>query len=121
MDRFSSQDTLKEALKSVAQNDPDAKYLEKNLAEDGDKEESRESEIRGLVQKYMIEPCDSFTSELEPGMFIQDRQGARNGHKIDKSAFDYYQAWARFIICQALTSNDGNVVHAVTNSVKSEL
>lgn len=108
---------LSEALKYNARKDPDYKYLRSVLDEKTGKEAFHKDKIKGLVKKYLIEPCKHVVDFLGPDLFIPARFDLPFYSEIDEQFGDYYLGWSYFAVCQALVKDEKSLYNEVTKYV----
>lgn len=111
---------LKVVLNNNAKGDPDLKYLKKTIDERTGKSVINKGKIKDLVQKYMIEPCKMFVENFDSDVFTPARFELRYYTVKEKPSTDFYLTWSFFMICKAVTENDGVVINDIITKVANE-
>lgn len=95
-----------ETLRKLAENDSKRDSLYESHPSS---KESRISQVRELYDKYIVKPCDYYTKQLGPDIFIpigfDDLFQAKKAD-LDFSRIDFYHSWARYRLCEALNKRD---------------
>lgn len=95
-----------DTLKRLAENDSKRDSLD---GSNPISKESRISQVRALYEKYIVKPCDYYTKQLGPDIFIPVAfDDLFQAKKVDPNfpRIDFYHSWARFRFCEALKERD---------------
>lgn len=99
-----------EAIKILAWDDPDRKYLQKYSDEREGKLILGESKIRDLFRMYLSEPCQYYVRELGPDVFgpatFDNQFEPAKSRDLDYADLHYFRSWARYMFCNALITRD---------------
>lgn len=98
------------AIKILAWDDPDRKYLQRYSDEREGKLVLKEAKVRDLFKKYITEPCQYYVRELGPDVFgpatFDNQLDPIKRSNLDYAELHYFRSWARFKFCNALISRD---------------
>lgn len=99
-----------EAIKILAWDDPDRKYLQRYQDEREGKLILSEAKIRDLFRKYLAEPCQYYVRELGPDVFgpatFDNQFELSKSRDLEYAELHYFRSWARYMFCSALINRD---------------
>lgn len=99
-----------EAIKNLAKDDPDLRYLEYVVDEENQTVGLSEDKIRLLFDTYLLEPCKRYTQELGPDVFVPANFDAIYKLNFDVKEVEYHESWARYRICSVLIEHDYDAI-----------
>lgn len=114
---FRRANILLEALKHLAESDPNIKYLRKVRDERKGREIIDKDKIKELVRKHLIEPCQQYEAVMEPDLFGPASFDLDVYYLLNEDNKDYYVDWSYYMICRALTRDEQAVSADVIKSV----
>lgn len=109
--------SIKTAIETIGKGDPDLMYLKK-ISNGTGNNVVETSKVKELVQKYLIEPCRVFVTELGPDLYIPARLDSEFYNDVEESNRDYYLTWVSFMICQALTQDEESILSELAESIR---
>lgn len=71
--------------------------------------------FKQLFRRYIVVPCNEFTQELGPDVFLPATYDASWNQRVENDNVEFYFGLARFKICNYVIENEANLVEALEN------
>lgn len=106
------------AIRNLASEDSEVKYLKQVLDDKRQTMIIREDKIGKLFENYLLEPCLYYVRSLGPQIFLPASFDATSLPQVVNSNGGFYRAWTRFKICKCLVEKRDSSVKELIKFVR---